>query len=142
LRNKDSEKIAGLKVGGVQWVDIGAKLRPQRAGQRMAVGDRRESVQLGLQRRDSLRLDGALIHEGRVEVSYFSRIVARRGPCFGGGFNERAQVLPRLVGQNGAGSIARFVGGNGCGVDPSSIGIRIEIITRGDGLVHSRQIDT
>ena len=76
LRDPDSEEIPGLEVGVVQRIDIRAQLPAQHAGESMAIRDGRDRVELGLQRSDSLGLDGGFVHEGRVVIADLPGIAA------------------------------------------------------------------
>ena len=78
LRDPDAEQIPGLEIGVVQRVDVGAQLSADRASQRMAIRDGGECVELRLERRDPLRLDGGFVHEARVEIADLAAVLARR----------------------------------------------------------------
>ncbi len=142
LGDPDSEEVLGLEVRVVQRVNIRAKLPAQHAGEIMAIRDGCDGVELRFQRSDSLRLDGCFVHEARVEVGDLPGILACGRSGLGRLLNEGQCAFPRLVGQHCEDAVTRLVGGNGRSLDPSAIGIRIEIVTRSDGRVHACQIDT
>ena len=90
LRDPDSEEVPGLEVGVVQRIHIRAQLAAQHAGESMAIRDGRDRVELRLQRRDSLRLDGRFIHEARVKIADLPGVPACGRSCVGRFLNERA----------------------------------------------------
>ena len=142
LSDPDSEEVAGLEAGIVERVDVGAEIPAQHAGEIVPVGDGGDAIELRLEGSDSLGLDGGFVHEARVEVGDFAGVPAGGGAGLGGFLNEGEGVLAGLVDQDLADAVTGFVGGNGRGLDPSAIGIGIEIVARRDGRVHAWQIDT
>jgi len=82
LCDPDSEEVPGLEVGVVQRIHIRAELPAQHTGESMAIRDGRDPIELGLQRSDSLGLDGSFIHEARVKIADLAGIPGC-GSCAG-----------------------------------------------------------
>jgi hypothetical protein len=108
----------------------------------VAIRNGRDRVQLVLDRRRALGFDGGLVHERGVVIADLPKIGAFGGNGFGRVFDQRPGARPGQVHEDGANTVTRLVGGNGGGFQPSAVGIRVEIIARRDGFVHTGNIDS
>jgi hypothetical protein len=76
LRDEHAEQVFGVEVGRVERIGVGAHLFAERAGERGLVGDGVDGLEVGVDGRQALRLDRAIVHVGGVVVGDLARVGA------------------------------------------------------------------
>ena len=110
-------------------------------GEVIVIPDRLDTLELGAEGHNALRVAGLHVHVGPVKVADLLFVRAHRKFTGSRFFDYDPDVLLGLVGENRESVIARLVGGDlGVG-DPRAIHIGEEIVARTDGRVHVLQRD-
>ena len=128
LRDEHAEQVLGLEVGGVQRIDVGADGAADGAREGTTIGDRRDGRERRLQRRQALGLDAGFVHEAGVEVGDLAGLGAATRRGLARVLDQRDGLLPRLVGEDAAGAVARLVRRDRRGLQPRAVGVGIEIV--------------
>ena len=111
--------------------------------ERGLVAYRGDPVELSLERRDPGRLDRGLIHAARVEVGELSLLGPRRrrrpgGELLQGLVQDLAVPLVQLVER----APARIIGGNRVLLQPSAVGVRVEVAAGRRTRIHVSRIES
>ena len=131
--------MIGLIVGGVQRVDVGAQVLAEQLREGLLVLQRVDARARRLERRDALRLDARLVHEGGVVVGDLLRL--RAGRRSGGLLDDGAGALERVLGEHAEDAPARLVGGDLGGLLPGAVRVAEEVVAGRDGAVHALDVE-
>src|SRR5208337_5648350 len=108
----------------------------QRGGQLFLVADGGDGLEVRLDRRKTLGLDGGLVHIRVVEIGDFARAGAGRPAAFGSLFNQGSGALVAQVSQSCKYTDAGAVWRNFRALDPFAVAVQIKVIARLDRTVH------
>ena len=139
---KRPNRFSVQKFGGVERIDVGAKLLAQRAGE---VGLRFDSRDFGeplLERSEAALLDALGVHVGRVIIGDHP-LRRARGRFAGARFADEVRVaLLRLLKDLEAHARARTIGRYFGRLAPAAIGIFVEVVARFYGEIAQGEVDS
>ena len=141
MRHEEAEQVFSPEIGGVERVDVCAKLFTKRAGKIRLRLDRRDFCEPFLERSEASLFDAGRVHVGRVIVGDHPLRCARCRLA-GAGLADQVRIpflsfLKDLEVHAGARAIGRYFG---C-LAPGAIGISFEIVTWFYGEVAQGQVD-
>ena len=141
LSDEDTEKVFGLKVGGVERIDVGADGRADDLRQLLRVLDCRNAIQRRLQDGRAALVDRVGVRVGRIIVRDARLVRARGGVRIGNRMDEVSEALLGQLVNEIAGADARPVCRNDGRFVPGPIRVIVEVVARSDRLVDPRKID-
>jgi hypothetical protein len=137
-RNENAKQPVGVKIRGVQRVDIRPKLRTKYARELGLVLNGADLAKLALYRIEPAFFDGILVEVGGVIVADELLFGLRR---FTGRGYDVGRPLADLVKDDVERAERRAVGRYLSRVEPAAISIAEKVVARADGLVHPGNVD-
>ena len=136
-----AERAVRLEVGAVEGVDVGAQACAEHSGQRSAIPDRRDRVELPLHGREPALFDRRLVHVGVVVRADHPGRRAGRGSGLPGALDQIHGPLLDFVLDDREGGVHGTVRGDGRGVHPAAVGVSVKVVPGPDFPVHGGDVD-
>ncbi len=141
LGDPQTEQVVGVEIGAVEHVDVGAQQAPESSRECLPVRDRADGLEGRSQGLELFGLDRGLVHEARIVVADLLGIGARRalglgrlgdeiGGAAGGQLREHVARAPRAS-----------IGGDLGALDPCSVRVGEEVVSRSDAPVDAPEVD-
>ncbi len=141
LRDPQAEEVVRVEVRGVQSVHVRAQRAAQHPRQRPPVGDAGDAVERGLEGSEAPRLDGRLVHVGRVVVADLPSLGAGGRVRAGGLLHDLVGALVRQLCDHGADAVGGAVGRDLRRLHPGAVGIREEVGPGRDGAIDAGEVE-